>query len=231
MHGEQYLAPKRRGGADDLLRRRPPASASLIRSVAARAAARRRGRARHRHARGLRTAGRRLPLLRDQPAGDRRRAQRSSPISATARRQIETVLGDARLAMEREPPQQLRRASRSTRSRAIRFRCTSSRARRWRCICKHLKPDGVIAFHVTNRFLRLAPVVKRIADDQRPADGARRRRSRRKRPRQDRLGAREPATRRFWRAPKSRRAPRRHRRHPGLRVWTDDFNNLFQILK
>ena len=30
---------------------------------------------------------------------------------------------------------------------------------------KHLKPDGVIAFHVTNRFLRLAPVVKAIAEE------------------------------------------------------------------
>ena len=29
---------------------------------------------------------------------------------------------------------------------------------------KHLKPGGGIAFHVTNRFLRLAPVVKQIAD-------------------------------------------------------------------
>ena len=28
-----------------------------------------------------------------------------------------------------------------------------------------LKPDGVIAFHVTNRFLHLAPVVKRIAEE------------------------------------------------------------------
>jgi len=29
---------------------------------------------------------------------------------------------------------------------------------------QHIKPDGVIAFHVTNRFLQLAPVVKQIAD-------------------------------------------------------------------
>lgn len=30
---------------------------------------------------------------------------------------------------------------------------------------RHLKPQGVIAFHVSNRHLELAPVVKRLADD------------------------------------------------------------------
>jgi hypothetical protein len=30
---------------------------------------------------------------------------------------------------------------------------------------RHLTPGGVIAFHVTNRFLMLAPVVKAIADE------------------------------------------------------------------
>ena len=27
---------------------------------------------------------------------------------------------------------------------------------------QHIKPDGVIAFHVTNRFLNLVPVVERL---------------------------------------------------------------------
>lgn len=30
---------------------------------------------------------------------------------------------------------------------------------------RHLRPDGIIAFHVSNRYLDLAPVVKRLADD------------------------------------------------------------------
>ena len=30
---------------------------------------------------------------------------------------------------------------------------------------RHLKPDGVVAFHVSNRFLRLAPVVAQLAAD------------------------------------------------------------------
>ena len=29
---------------------------------------------------------------------------------------------------------------------------------------KHMKPGGVIAFHVTNRFLNLVPVVEALAD-------------------------------------------------------------------
>jgi hypothetical protein len=30
-----------------------------------------------------------------------------------------------------------------------------------------LKPDGILAFHISNRYLRLAPVVARLADDAR----------------------------------------------------------------
>ncbi|HET7595513.1 MAG TPA: hypothetical protein VFK15_01135, partial [Burkholderiales bacterium] len=95
---------------------------------------------------------------------------------------------------------------------------------------KHLKSDGVIAFHVTNRFLKLAPVVKRIAeafelrtvlisDEAEDSDfsktdwvlvsrdGA--------------LLEREDIARAGEAIPDI----------PGLRVWTDDYNNLFRILK
>ena len=37
------------------------------------------------------------------------------------------------------------------------------RARRWQLYVKHLKPDGVIVFQATNRFVDLLPVVKRLA--------------------------------------------------------------------
>ena len=95
---------------------------------------------------------------------------------------------------------------------------------------KHMKPDGVIAFHVTNRFLKLAPVVKRIADayDLHTA-----------------LVADEAEDTQFsktdWvlvsrnRALLERddiaRAAEAISDIPGLRVWTDDYNNLFRILK
>ncbi len=95
---------------------------------------------------------------------------------------------------------------------------------------KHVKADGVIAFHVTNRFLRLAPVVKRIADeyqlhaalivdeaedsDLSKTDWVLVTRNGALLEREDIADATDEIT-----------------EIPGLRVWTDDFNNLFQILK
>ena len=37
---------------------------------------------------------------------------------------------------------------------------------------RHLRAGGIVAFHVTNRFLELPPVVERIAADARPDGGA-----------------------------------------------------------
>jgi hypothetical protein len=95
---------------------------------------------------------------------------------------------------------------------------------------RHMKPGGVIAFHVTNRFLRLAPVVKRIADeaglhtvlidddaensDLASTDWV--------------LVARDPA---LLERPEIAKFTSKIDEIPRLRVWTDDFNNLFQILK
>jgi hypothetical protein len=93
-----------------------------------------------------------------------------------------------------------------------------------------MKPDGVIAFHVTNRFLKLAPVVKRIADayqmhtalvsdeaedsDFSKTDWVLVTRNRALLERDDIAGVTEAIS-----------------EIPGLRVWTDDYNNLFRILK
>ena len=48
-----------------------------------------------------------------------------------------------------------------------------------RVYLKHMKPDGVIAFHVTNRFLDLVPVVEGTRARARPAHAVDRRRRRR----------------------------------------------------
>jgi hypothetical protein len=98
---------------------------------------------------------------------------------------------------------------------------------------RHLKAEGVIAFHVTNRYLNLAPVVRRIAEEagyqavlleDEPADDARgvlalsdwvlvtkNQRLLASRAVRDKAVEIEPIV--------------------GLRSWTDDFNNLFQVLK
>ena len=95
---------------------------------------------------------------------------------------------------------------------------------------RHMKPGGVIAFHVTNRFLRLAPVVKRIADD----SGLQPRSSSDDAEDSDLaktdwvLVARDQA---LLERPEIAKFASEIESIPGLRVWTDDFNNLFQILK
>jgi len=142
---------------------------------------------------------------------------------------IETVLGDARLNMEREPPQQydvLAIDAFSSDSIPVHLITKEAMA----VYLRHIKPDGVIAFHVTNRFLRLAPVVKRIAkeyslhtvlviDDADDNDLAKT---------DWVLATRSPEL--LERAEIASVAgeiiPIR-----GLKPWTDDYNNLFKILK
>jgi SAM-dependent methyltransferase len=147
----------------------------------------------------------------------------------TSAARIETVLGDARLEMEREPAQQYDvLAIDAFSSDSIPVHLITREA--MMVYLKHLKPGGVVAFHVTNRFLRLAPVVKRIADEFKLAaaliiDDA-----------ED-----SDLAKTDWLL--VTRDPARLKPEPiagatseipeinGLRLWTDDYNNLFQILK
>jgi len=76
---------------------------------------------------------------------------------------IEIALGDARLSLEREPSQQFDvLAIDAFSSDAIPVHLLTSEA--MAIYRKHVKPGGMIAFHVTNRYLDLAPVVKALAD-------------------------------------------------------------------
>jgi SAM-dependent methyltransferase len=142
---------------------------------------------------------------------------------------VETVLGDARLALEREPPQQydvLVIDAFSSDSIPVHLITREALG----VYLRHMKPAGVVAFHVTNRFLRLAPVVKRLSDDKGLhtlliIDDA----------------EKSDLSKTDWVL--VTRDPKLLTRQeiaegteaiediPGLRVWTDDFNNLFQILK
>jgi SAM-dependent methyltransferase len=142
---------------------------------------------------------------------------------------IETALGDARLVLEREPPQNfdvLVIDAFSSDSIPVHL-ITYEALRIYR---KHVKPDGVIAFHVTNRFLNLMPVVDAlaaahgmrslwIADD----------------------GEGTLASRSDWvllttnsallEHPRLAEAAQPIAQRPDWRLWTDDFNNLVQVLK
>ena len=143
---------------------------------------------------------------------------------------IERVLGDARLALEREPPQGFDLLAVDAFSGdAVPAHLLTAQA--MDVYLRHMKPDGIVAFHVTNRFLELAPVVARIAELKGlhavlVSDDAEA--SRWLNPTDWVLVARDPAV--------LAREPVRAAVSPivlraGVRPWTDDFNNLLGVLK
>ena len=142
---------------------------------------------------------------------------------------IETALGDARLSLEREPPQRFDvLAIDAFSSDAIPVHLITSEA--IAIYKKHMKPGGIIAFHVTNRFLDLIPVVKSLADAQGlhaawvrdEGEGALSSRS------DWVLLSSDPAV---LDTPRIVEATVPIVEHPEWRLWTDDFNNLVQVLK
>ena len=142
---------------------------------------------------------------------------------------VETVLGDARLNLEREPPQEFDvLAIDAFSSDAIPVHLITSEA--IDVYLKHMKPGGVIAFHLTNRFLDLVPVVKALAD----AHGLRAAFIRDE-------GEGPLASRSDWvllardgtvlDRPLIAESAAEIDEHPEWRLWTDDFNNLVQVFK
>jgi SAM-dependent methyltransferase len=143
---------------------------------------------------------------------------------------IERVLGDARLALEREEPQQFDvLAVDAFSGDSVPIHLITEEA--MKVYLRHVKPDGVIAFHVTNRFLALAPVVVEIAK----AQGLHAVLV------HDEAEHNEALRRTDWvlvsRNPGSlERESIRSATVPvtpieGLQAWSDDFNNLFGVLK
>ena len=95
---------------------------------------------------------------------------------------------------------------------------------------RHMAPEGIVAFHVTNRFLALAPVVEKIAlakglhvalvHDE-PANPGLRNTDWVLVARDPKLLARDTI----------RLASSKIQQIAGLEPWTDDYNNLFGVLK
>jgi SAM-dependent methyltransferase len=76
---------------------------------------------------------------------------------------IELVLGDGRLALEGEPPQRFDLlAADAFSSDSVPMHLITKEA--LELYMRHVRPGGVVVFNVTNRYLDLAPVVKRLAD-------------------------------------------------------------------
>ena len=141
---------------------------------------------------------------------------------------IETSLGDARLSLEREPPQGFDLlAIDAFSSDSIPVHLITLEA--LQTYERHMKPDGVIAFHVSNRFLDLKPVVQMLAD---------------------KVGLHTAWVRESYDdgstvsdwvlLTREKSLLFKHEildatyiipPQPGWRLWTDDFNNLVQVLR
>ena len=146
------------------------------------------------------------------------------------RARVEMVLGDGRLSLAREPDQQFDILIVDAFSGdSVPVHLLTREA--FDLYFRHLKPTGVLAVHVTNKYLALAPVVHRIAG----AMG-----------KQDRLveDNGNPSLGTFqsswvlvsgragvFEQPEIHATARRVEDRPSLRIWTDDYSNLFQILR
>jgi hypothetical protein len=143
---------------------------------------------------------------------------------------LSIVMGDARLSLEREQPNGFDvLAVDAFSSDAIPVHLLTKEA--VQIYFKHIRPGGVIAIHVSNRYLSLAPIVFRIATElnktalqvenrengaleQFSADWV--------------LVADDP---RVFDRPGFRAAANNPAPEPNTPLWTDDYSNLFKILK
>lgn len=156
-------------------------------------------------------------------------ARRDFSYLADSEATVETPLGDARLKLEREAPQRFDvLAIDAFSSDAIPVHLITSEA--VAIYRKHLAPGGVIAFHLTNRFLDLVPVVAalaaanglqaiHVADDGEAPVGAR----------SDWLLLSEDSA--LLARPELAGFAKTIERHDDWRLWTDDYSNLVQVLK
>ncbi|MFN7998224.1 MAG: fused MFS/spermidine synthase [Bryobacteraceae bacterium] len=142
---------------------------------------------------------------------------------------VDIAMGDARLSMEREPPEHFDLIVVDAFSGdAIPVHLLTKEA--FALYFRHLKPTGVLAVHVSNKHLNLQPVVLLAADnlnkqarviDTEDQD-------------YDVFGATwvlvsgDPG---FFERPLVRTAAERVKMWPNVRLWTDDYSNLIRILK
>jgi SAM-dependent methyltransferase len=146
---------------------------------------------------------------------------------------VDIALGDARLSLEREPPENFDvLAVDAFSSDAIPVHLITREA--LETYERHMKPDGIVAFHVSNRFLDLIPVVARlakelnlhavlVADDDDDDEKSIKSRSDWVLVSRDAAALEAPAIVDAGALPAEDK--------PEWRTWTDDYSNLVQILK
>jgi SAM-dependent methyltransferase len=147
-----------------------------------------------------------------------------------SRAKVEVALGDARLSLEREPTQNFDvLALDAFSSDAIPVHLLTVEA--FKTYLRHLKPGGVLAVHISNRYLDLVPVVQQAArhlslelrqvenDDDDDAGVYR----------SDwMLVSASPAA---FEGKELKDAADRIDAVPRVRLWTDDYSDLYRILK
>jgi len=151
-----------------------------------------------------------------------------SYLKDTAAR-TEVVMGDARLSLEREPNQQFDLLVMDAFSGdSVPVHLVTREA--FRTYFRHLKPGGILAVNVTNRYLDMTPVMERAASDfgklavlfdYQPMD--------------DLLCyesawmlVMDPST---YAGMRQKGVGRVMQPNPQFREWTDDFSNMQRILK
>ncbi len=91
-------------------------------------------------------------------------AEREFSYLRDSRVKTEIVLGDGRVSLEREAPRQYDvMAIDAFSGDAIPMHLLTREA--LAAYLRHLKPDGVIVFQATNRFVDIMPVIRRLADE------------------------------------------------------------------
>jgi SAM-dependent methyltransferase len=143
---------------------------------------------------------------------------------------LEIALGDARLSLEKEPSQQFDvLAVDAFSGDSIPVHLLTDEA--FELYFKHLKPGGVLAVHVSNRYLNLEPVVHAIAAHLHKEDGTVDTED------EDTAGifgstwVLVSGRHEFFQDPLLHGVAGQVESQAKLRLWTDDFSNLFQILK
>jgi hypothetical protein len=155
-------------------------------------------------------------------------AQRDFTYLADTAATVEIALGDARLNLEREPAQRfdiLAIDAFSSDSIPVHLLTVEALA----AYEKHIQPDGIIAFHISNRFLQLHPVVEQLATarsltiawlEETRDDGSTV--SDWMLVSKDPMALAKPSV-----ADAAQPIPTR----PEWQLWTDDFNNIVQVLR
>jgi hypothetical protein len=144
--------------------------------------------------------------------------------------QKEITLGDARLSLEQEPSQHFDvLAIDAFSGDAIPVHLLTREA--IALYLRHLKPDGILAIHTSNIYLRLDPVVKQLADNA----GYFAKSIKNESDDDQCIAAADwvlvTRNARFLNSAVVQKDADSIDATKGLRLWTDDYNNLFQILK